>query len=281
MSTSRSKTGSSSSKKRSPRRRTTGSVPAVSPPSSASGKAMSPTASQERSRAIVEKGESMARELSAKRKKQKKRRAAEQRAEKRPTPPANLLVDDATEVDQLPAHVRTAPSDISRTAEIKRPLSTLDLLAIELDQFTKESIAAVRKMDAGERVALLSSLCMFAGCFLPWVSTSHQAGQLGFFAGGFFHSLIAVVGVRLAFLRHRPGKKKKRQSQREAIEKRHALWLVLLGMLSTVIGAVLLVLWGLQKSVWFGVDFHAGLYWTLAWGTGLSYGGYACFRRFR
>ena len=186
--------------------------------------------------------------------------------------------DDFTEIDDQPPVRSALPS---KTEQTRKPPSALDLLAIELDVFVRETMAALRRMHAGERVALFSALCMLVGSFLPWVSTTHQANQLGFFAGAIFHVAISLIGIRLSFARHLTLAKKKRSSSREILEKRQALWLVLLGVLSTIAGAGLLFSWGSAKSPWFNVDFHFGLYWTLAWGTGLSYGGYACFRRFK
>ncbi len=250
----------------------------------------------EHAQKLAQKGEHMAKEHQERRRRKRPKEASSSKSkparpqkrsspgQPRPRPSSSVDLSDATEIDdQAPISTpsREADRTISKTEQTRKASSALDLLAIELDVFSRESMAALRRMHAGERVALFSSLCMLGGSFFPWVSTSHQAHQLGFFAGGFFHLVIAIVGIRLSFARHRPQPKKKRSAQRELEEKRVALWLVLLGVLSTVAGATLLFAWGATKSIWFHVDFHAGLYWTLAWGTGLSYGGYACFRRFK
>jgi hypothetical protein len=58
---------------------------------------------------------------------------------------------------------------------------------------------------------------------------------------------------------------------------RHSLYIVLLGALSTAFGAYLLLMWGAQKAPEHPISFHFGLYWTLACGTGVSYGGFARF----
>ncbi|MCP4502341.1 MAG: hypothetical protein GY822_20490 [Deltaproteobacteria bacterium] len=246
---------------------------------------------------LAQKGAHMAKEHQERRRRKRPKEASSSKSkvrpnrvpskevagEARPRPAPGMDLADETEIDdQTPISTpsRESARNISKTEQTRKRLSALDLLAIELDVFTRESMAALRRMHAGERVALLSSLCMLGGSFFPWVSTTHQANQLGFFAGGFFHLLIAIVGIRLSFARHGPQAKKKR-SQKDLEEKRVALWLVLLGVLSTVAGAALLFAWGASKSIWFRVDFHFALYWTLAWGTGVSYGGYACFRRFK
>jgi hypothetical protein len=63
----------------------------------------------------------------------------------------------------------------------------------------------------------------------------------------------------------------------EAQTRRTSLWHILIGSLSTFLGAYFLLTYGLMRSPEWNIKIHFGLYWTLAWGLGLSYGGFARF----
>jgi hypothetical protein len=93
---------------------------------------------------------------------------------------------------------------------------------------------------------------------------------------GRVHGALAVAAIALALGR---GKDAAHGSSRtvDRTARRASLFHVLLGALSTVVGAALLVYWGFVKSPTHPIDVHLGFYWTLAMGTGLSYGGFARF----
>lgn len=159
-----------------------------------------------------------------------------------------------------------------------------DLLALEVDDFLRELKQGWRNASNADRTTWTASILMMVGALLPWVSDPAHSFQLGIASGGFLHLCIALFACYLvwrgtpASIRRRGGLSPR---ERTKLHRRSSLWLVLLGALSTLLGIYFVVLWGLQKdadSNWW-VELHFGLYWTLAAGTGLSYGGYRRFAK--
>lgn len=174
-----------------------------------------------------------------------------------PTPPA--------------AHRREAPTT-----------SSLDLLAMELEELLRELRHGWRNLGAADRTTLSSAVFVIAGVFMPWVSDPAHSLELGLFAGGVVHLALAVAAIAV-IVKGTPGAfggiGGPSRKERAFRHRRASLWLVLLGAASTFLGALLLLVYGLQKGPDWEVQLHFGFYWTLAAGTGLSYGGFARFRR--
>lgn len=165
-----------------------------------------------------------------------------------------------------------------------RENSQRDLLAMEVDDLLRDIKQGWRNAGHADRVTWTAAILMMIGVFLPWVSDPAHTRQLGIATGGFLHLGIASLACYLVW-RGTPTSIRRQGglSPRDRIRqhRRSSLWLVLLGALSTLVGAYFVVLWGLQKDAdanWW-VELHFGLYWTLAAGTGLSYGGYRRFAR--
>ena len=159
-----------------------------------------------------------------------------------------------------------------------------DLLALEVDDFLRELKQGWRNASNADRTTWTAAILMIVGSLLPWVSDPAHSHQLGVASGGFLHLCIALFACFLvwrgtpASIRRQGGLSPRERTRQH---RRSSLWLVLLGAASTLLGAYFVVLWGLQKdadSNWW-VELHFGLYWTLAAGTGLSYGGYRRFAR--
>jgi hypothetical protein len=158
--------------------------------------------------------------------------------------------------------------------------SPMDLLAMELEELLREARHGWRNLRGSDKVTLACSVFVMAGVFTPWVSDPAHPDRLGLFSGGIIHLAVALSAMALVI---RGARSAGRGSKRELLHqhRRTSLYLVLLGASSTLVGAYLLIAFGLQKSADWPVRFHVGLYWTLAAGTGLSYGGFARFSDLR
>jgi hypothetical protein len=154
--------------------------------------------------------------------------------------------------------------------------SAVDELALEIEDLLRRSRIGWSAMESADRVTIIAALGTLIGVFTPWVSTPTRPFSLGIVEGGVVHGALAVAAIALALGR---GKDAAHGSSRtvDRTARRASLFHVLLGALSTVVGAALLVYWGFVKSPTHPIDVHLGFYWTLAMGTGLSYGGFARF----
>lgn len=157
-----------------------------------------------------------------------------------------------------------------------------DLLAMELEELLRELRHGWRNLGWGDRVTLFSSVALIAGVFMPWVTDPAHTLQPGLFVGGLPHLAFALFACVLV-VKGTPGAfggiGGASPRERAHRYRRASLWLVLSGAASTLLGAYLMLVFGLQKAPDWPVELHFGLYWTLAAGTGLSYGGYVRFSR--
>lgn len=171
--------------------------------------------------------------------------------------------------DELPRGAPVAP-------EVTEPAHTsMDLLAMELEEQIREARFGWRSLRAADRLTLICSVFMVAGVLMPWRSDPAHPMQLGLQSGGILHLAIALASFALVV---RSAKQVGIRVRDDLIGyRRISLWLVLLGAVSTALGAFLLLLYGLEKAPDWPVNIHLGVYWTLVSGTGVSYGGYARF----
>lgn len=154
--------------------------------------------------------------------------------------------------------------------------SAFDSLAIELENALGGFRVGWRKSRSGDRVALLAIFAMIIGVFLPWVSDGQKAYDIGLFRGGVVHFLIALKSFQIVLKTGATFKNEVASGSKEA--KRGALHLVLMGTLSTLACIFFLLFYTFQRKAGAPVNLHFGLYWTLVFGTGLTYGGYSRFR---
>ena len=160
------------------------------------------------------------------------------------------------------------------------PASRLDQLAMELEELLRELRHGWRNLGTADRVTLISSVFVIAGVFTPWLSDPAHPLRIGLLSGGVLHLALAIAAVVL-IVTGTPGAfggiGSSSPRARAHRQRRTSLWLVLIGSASTFLGAYLLLVHGLAKSPSWPVEVHVGFYWTLAAGTGLSYGGFARF----
>jgi len=184
-----------------------------------------------------------------------------------------------TEGQKRPDRGDEARGDKERSRSRSRPApsaSAVDELAIEIEDLLRRSRVGWSAMESADRVTILAALGTMIGVCLPWVSTPSRPYALGLVEGGVFHAALAVAAIALALGRAQNSI----QGSYRTVDKtarRASLFHVLLGALSTLFGVALLLYWGVLKSPSYPIDVHLGFYWTLAMGTGLSYGGFARF----
>jgi hypothetical protein len=204
---------------------------------------------------LVQKTESMAREHTRKMQR-------EQRSPTRPPRP--------------PAPVQP----VRRVAEPTpvRPPSLLDDVTIELDDLLRDLRMGWRRWVIADRITAIAGLSTFVGVLLPWTSDKHHT-HVGLMSGGTLHALIAIAALTLLGVRSRrisPGLRPSTHDRR-ALARRVSLGHLLLGGFSTLLCVYFLVVIGLQRGTEDALQVRFGLYWTLASGMGLSYGGFARF----
>jgi hypothetical protein len=194
------------------------------------------------------------------------------------TPPSSRAHE--TQKQPLPPLDDDADSD-----KVRRGGNSIDDVATELEELIRDVRAGWRRFESADKITLWAALLTFSGTLMPWLSDGQRPFQIGLVAGGGLHAALAVCAVVLLVRRQqaRADQRGVRLSAREAQEqaRRMSLWHLLLGALSTFLGMAFLVFYGLQRSVDNGLEIRFGLYFTLAMGMGLSYGGYARFRRRR
>jgi len=198
---------------------------------------------------------------------------ADARAPSKENEKAPAVAERDTVKRQTPS--RTSNPAPTRSAEAPRG-SGVDELAIELEEFLRRSRIAWAALEIADKATLIAAIGTIGGVFSPWVSTPARPYALGIVEGGVFHLLLAALAIALVVGRAGDATLSSyRAADRTA--RRASLYHVLLGALSTFVGAGLLLYWGALKSPSFPLVVHAGFYWTLAMGTGLSYGGFARF----
>jgi hypothetical protein len=169
---------------------------------------------------------------------------------------------------------------------IGRP-SMVDDVAIELEDLLREAITAWRRSEIPDRITIVSAVLTLVGVLLPWTSDPSHPFQLGITSGGVVHAALAITALVLLGQR---GSNDRRglgsaigsrggmaRRELDAKARRTSLWHILIGSLSTFVGAYFLLTYGLMRTPEYHIHIHFGLYWTLAWGLGLSYGGFARF----
>lgn len=162
----------------------------------------------------------------------------------------------------------------------ERQPSMLDDVATELDELLRDLRAGWRRWPAADRITFAASLCTMLGVLLPWTSEPGRGFALGIVSGGVLHAALAVAAIALVVGRGRRFDRRGERlvgRERQARARRASLWHLLLGALSTILCAVFLVVYGMQRSKVPGLEIRYGLYVTLAAGMGLSYGGFARF----
>lgn len=203
----------------------------------------------------------------------KERPPARARKERPPLPsrrPPPADEDKTRKADLLPTVPPVAP-----LPPPARPKSGLDTLAVELEELLRDGRVGWRNLAAGDRITLGAAVGVLAGVFMPWVSDPAHTLQVGLLSGGVLHLALALAATAVVLRGPVPATGRRRRRGEVAQKRRAALWLVLLGAASTVAGAYLLLVYGFSKAPDWPVRVHFGLYWTLAAGTGLSYGGFA------
>lgn len=169
------------------------------------------------------------------------------------------------------------PLDTRDTAPERR-LSATDRMAIELESLIGDSVRGWRKLHVSDRISILASLGTLLGVFMPWLSLPDRPHQIGLLSGGVVHAALALAAIALILKRDDPisvAPSKLMQNQRH---RRVSVYHILISALSTIVGALFFLMWGLQKGT-VEMEFHFGVYWTLACGTGLGYGGFVRFLR--
>lgn len=159
--------------------------------------------------------------------------------------------------------------------------TSLDMLAIEIEALIMSVRSGWRHLGAGDRTTLIAAVFVIAGVLMPWMSTKAAPLQIGLNAGGLVHLAFAIASVVIVVRGQQKATTKVlalTPRELDETQRRHSLFIVLLGFASTVFSAYLVVVYGLSKSSDWPVKFHFGMYWTLAMSTGLSYGGFARFR---
>jgi len=154
--------------------------------------------------------------------------------------------------------------------------SAFDELAIEMDAARSQLRNDWHAASTPDRFALVSALAMMIGVFLPWLTLPDGGTRMGISMAGVCHLLLSVQTLR-ALKRDDWGAREFSAADRRRRRRRGGLSLVLYGALSVLVAVLFLFYWGYQKTASYPVQVRFGVYWTLAWGTGQSYGGLSRF----
>jgi len=173
-----------------------------------------------------------------------------------------------------------APPPPTAPERVAPPRSTMDQLAMELDEQLREARFRWRGLRGADKLTLVCAFFMAVGVLLPWRSDPAHPLQIGLTVGGGFHLALAALAFALV-LRSASKTTMRAAASDLASDRRASLWLVLCGAASTLAGAYFLLLIGLEKAPDWSVNIHFGVYWTLVSGTGVSYGGFARFSAIR
>lgn len=239
-----------------------------------------PDDAERRQSELAQKSESMARELSQKR----ELRIRQDRVRHLAEDPPGALRPVRHTPSPLPPEDRTLPAEPKRPAQEPswetRP-GLLDEVAGEIEELLRDLRQGWRVWHTADKITLLSALATLVGTLLPWVSDRAHPFQIGLVSGGVLHAGLAVAAIALLVQRAqgRTDALGQRVSGRELSRRarRTSLWHLLLGALSTLLCAYLLVVYGLQRNATTQLEVRFGLYVTLAAGMGLSYGGFSRF----
>lgn len=159
--------------------------------------------------------------------------------------------------------------------------TTADKLAVEVDDLYRELRSLWRHLDFADRITAIAAANTLLGVLLPWVSYPHAPHLLGISSGGSLHAALASSAIWLILRRRTYSKPPPpgvpARPLRISLLRRIALWHILLGAMSTILGVYFLLAWGFAKTADVSIRIHFGFYWTLVFGAGLSYGGYARF----
>lgn len=188
--------------------------------------------------------------------------------------------DDERERGYTPLAMQSLPPKDQDPSYNQRDLagsaSAFDELALEMEasrsQFRNDWHAATTP----DRFALISAVMLLVGCFLPWITFPDGSVRLGISMAGVCHLLIAVQTFRRLGADDWGGREFHAADRRRR-RRRGGLRLVMYGALSVLVAVLFLLYWGYQRTAAFPVVIRFGVYWTLAWGTGLSYGGLSRF----
>lgn len=117
----------------------------------------------------------------------------------------------------------------------------LESLAFEVESFSRDLRVAFTRIDKAERAAAFSAIMMFCACFLPWFSPNNnhtQTGLDGFATPHFGISIFVLMLMR------RISDERRINSAHRLEPRRIALYLLLLGALSTATCIALLFHFG-------------------------------------
>jgi hypothetical protein len=148
-----------------------------------------------------------------------------------------------------------------------------DRVALELEELLRDGGLAWRRWSAAQRVTTLAAIGTLLGTLLPWVSTPGRPYVLGVAAGGVVHVLLAVASLSLTWRAEAAAE----GTSGNSVRRRTALLQLLIGALSTAVGAWFVLTYGLERRA-APLTIRYGLYLTLLAGAALSYGGFARFR---
>jgi hypothetical protein len=162
------------------------------------------------------------------------------------------------------------------------PKHVLDSLALEIESLARDIRAGVLALNFGHRLALLSAISLLIAGFLPWLNVADLPTQIGLSAGGAFHlhlaALVFYLEHKAARFQNRADFSKQSTLAQEQTQKRHALWLMIIGALSTL-GAIAVLFYdaSINASTDQLVDIRYGFYLCLLSGIGVFAGGGLCF----
>jgi hypothetical protein len=148
-----------------------------------------------------------------------------------------------------------------------------DQVALEFEELLRDMGLAWRRWSAAQKVTTVAALTTLLGTMLPWISTPSRPYVLGVAAGGVVHVLLAVASLALTWRAEAAPE----GTTGHSVRRRTALLHLLIGALSTAVGAWFVVTYGLERRV-APLTIRFGLYVTLLAGAALSYGGFARFR---
>lgn len=151
-------------------------------------------------------------------------------------------------------------------------------VALEFESLVFGIKQSIGTLSSGDKIALASTLGLFCGVMLPWLSKNGDQTLNGFDCGGIFHLILAtwsffvILGMSKKSLR---AKSREQSSPKGVVGLgRYSLILMIIGAISLLLGIVLLCYFGAQYWIWHQqIDIRYGFYLTLFFGFGISFGG--------
>lgn len=154
-------------------------------------------------------------------------------------------------------------------------------LALELDALFQDTKDKFRLLPLSLQIATLNVIGLLLTTLLPWISIDPLPAEIGLDMGGVFQinlTFFALYQLNKMVLQKQKPYLSTLKFTHLFLEKRCALWMVLIGAFSSLISLRLLFYFGgLRSDIYPIVDIRYGFYFNLLCGFGIFFSGISYF----